>query len=320
MKTVILDAHTANPGDLNWDELHEISSLKVLERTENTNEAILKAIGDAEAVLTNKTELTRQVLNKTSNLKYIGILATGYNVVDLVAAREFGITVTNVPSYSASSVAQFVFALLLEICHQVGAHSADAKSGGWTQSKDFSYWNSPLIELEGKTMGIIGFGSIGQATAKLAKAFGMRVMFNNRSAKPHLETKNCMQVSMEELLAKSDVVSLHAALTEETKYLINALTLKQMKKSSILINTSRGGLINEADLADALLSHQLYAAAVDVVSIEPIETTNPLLNVANCVITPHIAWATKESRQRLIKIATENLKAYISKHPVNVVS
>ncbi|WP_445736056.1 D-2-hydroxyacid dehydrogenase [Mariniflexile sp.] len=320
MNIVVLDGYTLNPGDLSWDKFREFGDLKVCDRTDFNPDEVLKNIGTAEIVFTNKTPLPKDVLNKASNLKYIGVLATGFNVVDIAAARDLGITVTNVPVYSTTAVAQFTMALLLEMCHQVGDHDNAVQQGNWTASLDFCFWNSPLIELSGKTMGIIGFGRIGQATAKLAQAFGMDILAYNRSKNMELESATCKYVELDELLKSSDVISLHCPLSESNKGMINSDAISKMKDGVMIINTSRGGLIHESDLKDALNSGKVAGAAVDVVSVEPIKADNPLLLAKNCIITPHIAWAPKESRSRLIQTAAENLEAYLESKPVNVVN
>lgn len=320
MKIVVLDGYTLNPGDLNWEGLEKLGDLKVYDRTPYNNKEIIKRIGKAEIVYTNKTPVPKEVISKSKNLKYIGVLATGYNVVDVNSAKEFGITVTNVPSYSTLSVAQFTMALLLEMCHQIGNHNNAVKSGEWVKSPDFCFWNSPLIELDGKTLGIIGFGSIGQATAKVAQAFGLNILFNNISKKPELESVSCKQVELDELFSKSDIISLHCPLFESTKGIINSTNILKMKDGVMIINTARGGLVVEQDLADALNSGKVFGAAVDVVSEEPIKSDNPLLKVKNSIISPHIAWAPKEARTRLMNITVENLEAFLNGNPNNVVN
>lgn len=319
MKIVVLDGYTLNPGDISWVELERLGEVTVFDRTEYATDAVLKNIADAEVVFTNKTPINKDVLDKAPNLKYIGVLATGFNVVDVKAAKSKNITVTNIPDYSSKAVAQFTMALLLELCHNVGLHNASVKKGDWVKSDDFCYWNKPLIELAGKTLGLIGFGKIGKATAKLAKAFDLKVLVYTRTLKADSENNNLQFTTLDYLLENSDFISLHCPLTEETKELINAVTLTKMKKSAMLLNTSRGPLINEQDLADALNQNQIAAAAIDVVSEEPMKANNPLLTAKNCIITPHIAWAPKEARLRLMQIAVENLKAFLGKKPVNVV-
>ncbi len=312
MKIVVLDGYTENPGDLSWEGLEKLGVLTVYDLT--APDQTLSRIGDAEIVYTNKTVLNREIIEKAQNLKFIGVLATGFNVVDIAAAKERSIPVCNIPTYGTTAVAQFVFALLLEICHHAGHHNGEVQKGRWTQSIHFCFWDYPLMELAGKTMGIIGFGRIGRATADIAKAFGMNVLAFDAYYKGP-ET-----VPMDVLLKNSDVISLHCPLTDETRNMINQFTIAQMKDGVILINTSRGPLINEADLREALLSKKVYAAGVDVVSAEPIQKNNPLLGLDNCIITPHIAWAPKESRQRLMNVAVDNLRAYLSGTPQNVVN
>ena len=271
-------------------------------------------------MFTNKTPISKKVLNNLPNLKYIGVLATGYNVVDVNAANEHNVVVSNVPAYGTDAVAQFVMGLLLEMCHHIGDHNNSVQKGDWTNSIDFCYWNSPLIELEGKTIGLIGFGKIGQKTAKLAIAFGMNVLVYSRTVKKEFESSNLIFVSLNEVLRKSDVISLHCPLNDTTSNIICANNIGLMKDKVLLINTSRGGLINEQDLADALNSNKIYAAAVDVVSKEPMNAENPLLSAKNCIITPHIAWATKEARERLMHTAVGNLKSYLEGNPINLVN
>lgn len=318
-KIVVLDGYTLNPGDLSWEKMAQLGALTVYDRTEKTIEAILRAIGDAPVVITNKTPITADMIHNLPEIRYIGVLATGYNVVDVEAARERGIVVTNIPDYSTASVAQFTFALLLEMCHHAGAHNDAVKSGQWTNSKDFSFWNYPLIELAGKTLGVIGFGRIGKAVAQIAQIFGMRVLAFNRNRDEKLLSDYGRYVSLEELLATSDVISLHCPLTRETEGIINRETIGKMMDGVMIINTARGGLVNEEDLSQALNSGKVASAAVDVVSVEPVLEDNPLLKAKNCLITPHIAWAPKEARERLMDIAVGNLSAFLSGAPVNMV-
>ena len=316
MKIVILDAHTTNPGDLSWEELKNLGELTIYERT--PKDQIVERIADAEVILTNKTPITAETLNACPKLKFISTLATGYNTVDTNAAKAKGINVSNIPAYSTESVGQLVFAHLLEICHNVGHHSAAVKDGKWQNSVDFTFWDYPLIELMNKTMGIVGFGQIGQQVGKIAKAMGMKVIAcdpnpsNNKIADEY--------VSLDDLLKNSDVISLHCPLFPETEGLINKDSIAKMKDGVILINCSRGPVIAEQDVADALNSGKIYAAGVDVVSVEPILADNPLLKAKNCFITPHIAWAPLASRARLIGIATANVKAFIEGKPQNVVN
>ncbi|MBE0652568.1 MAG: D-2-hydroxyacid dehydrogenase, partial [Bacteroidales bacterium] len=310
MKIVVLDGYTLNPGDLSWDGIKEFGELTVHDRTGFSADNVIETIGDADIVFTNKTPIPKSVLEKTPSVKYIGVLATGYNVVDTIAAKEMGIIVTNIPTYGTSAVAQFTFALLLELCHHAGSHSEAVRNGEWTKSADFCFWNYPLIELAGKNMGLIGLGRIGQATAKIAQSFGLNVLATDSYQNPSFVNDTCKYVSLDELLANSDIISLHCPLSDSTKGIINKNTISKMKDGVMIINTARGPLVDEQDLCDALNSGKVAGAAVDVVSAEPIAATNPLLKAKNCIITPHIAWAPKESRTRLMNIAAENLSAY----------
>jgi len=320
MKIVVLDGYTLNPGDLSWEGIQQFGELPVHDRIGMAPENVIKTIGNAEIVFTNKTPLPSSVLEKVTSVKYIGVLATGYNVVDTDAAKELGMLVSNIPTYGTTAVAQYTFALLLEICHHAGAHSEAVKNGDWTKSPDFCFWNFPLIELSGKTMGLIGFGRIGQATASIGQAFGLKILAYDTYQDPSLENENCTYASLEDLLEKSDVISLHCPLFDSTKGIINKDSITRMKDGVLIINTSRGPLIVEQDLKDALESGKVAAAAVDVVTSEPISSDNPLLKAKNCLITPHIAWAPKESRARLMDIAIANLKAFLDGNPVNIVS
>lgn len=319
MKIIVLDGFTLNPGDLSWKSLAQVGDLKVYDRTINSTKEIIKAIGDAEIIFTNKTLLMKEVLVHVPHVKYIGVLATGYNVVDIVTANKLNITVTNIPSYGTNVVAQFVMGLLLEMCLQIGSHDRTVKNGDWVNAIDFCYWNSPMIELEGKTIGLIGFGKIGKATAKLAAAFGMQVLVYSRTMYPKFENDTLKFVDLNTLLLNSDIISLHCPLNSATKMLINKESIQKMKTGVMLINSSRGGLIDEQDLKDALDIGKVAMAAVDVVSIEPMIKSNPLMKAKNCIITPHIAWATKEARQRLLDTAVQNLKFYLSGKSRNVV-
>ena len=314
---VILDGYTANPGDLSWEKLKEIGTLTVYDRTKP--EETIERAKEAEIVLTNKVLLRREEIEQLPRLKYIGVLATGYNVVDLEAARERGIIVTNVPAYSTESVAQMVFAHLLTVTNRTEHYAIQNRQGKWTASPDFSYWDTTLTELAGKTFGIVGLGNIGQRVAAIAQAFGMKVIaYTSKAANQlpdYIEKK-----TMEELLAESDVLSLHCPLTPDTKHLINKETLQMMKASAILINTGRGPLVNDQAVAEALNSQQLRAFCADVLTEEPPHADNPLLQCEHAYITPHIAWATCEARTRLIEIATENVKAFIEGKAQNVVS
>lgn len=316
MKIVVLDGYTLNPGDLSWAGIKELGTLTVYDRT--PEDKIIERVGEAEIIFTNKTPLSKETLQKIPGVKYIGVLATGYNVVDVKAAIERGIVVTNIPTYGTTAVAQFVFALLLEICHHVWRHNEEVKKGTWTNGPDFCFWNYPLIELVGKTMGIIGLGRIGKATANIAQSFGMKVLAYDEYQDKSIESENLNYVELDELLNRSDIISLHCPLFDSTKGIINKDSILKMKDGVIIINTSRGPLIAEQDLADALNCGKVYAAAMDVVSTEPIKMDNPLLTAKNCIVTPHIAWAPKESRSRLMDTAVNNLKKYICGDPVNV--
>ena len=317
MKIVVLDGYTLNPGDLSWDGFSALGDVTVYDRTQQ--EQIVPRIGDADAVLTNKTPITRETLSACPGVKYIGVLATGYNVVDVSAAKEKGIPVCNIPTYGTAAVGQFAIAMLLEICHHVAHHSEAVHAGRWSANADWCFWDYPLIELEGKTMGVIGFGRIGQRTGEIAKALGMRVLaYDARQSDGGRAIGE--YVELDTLLSESDVISLHCPLFPETKGIINATSIAKMKDGVILLNNSRGPLIVEQDLADALNSGKVYAAGLDVVSEEPIRDDNPLLTAKNCLITPHISWAPKESRKRLMDAAEENLARWIAGSPTNVVN
>jgi glycerate dehydrogenase len=316
MKIVVLDGFAANPGDISWEPIKELGELVVHDRTRP--EDIVERAKDADVVLTNKVVLSRGVIDQLPNLKYVSVLATGYNVVDTDAARERGVSVSNVPAYSSRSVAQLVFGLILELALHVGHHSDAVRSGRWASSKDFVFWDYPLVELDGLTMGIIGLGQIGKTVADVAQAFGMRVLGYSRN--PKTAYPGVERVGLETLLRESDVVSLHCPLTPETKGLLNAERLSLMKPSAFLINTSRGPVVNEQDLADALNSGSVTGAGVDVLSVEPPTADNPLLSAKNCIITPHIGWATKAARVRLMKITVNNVQSFIGGSPINVVN
>lgn len=321
MKIVILDGYTVNHGDLSWDDMKEFGEVTVYDRTDRNFESIVSRIGDAEIVLENKINMTREIMDACPNLKYIGELATGYNNIDIAAAKEKGIVVTNIPAYSTASVAQLAIALLLEICHHTAHHNDLVHRGEWTSCPDTMFYDHacPIIELSGKTLGIIGFGKIGQSVARIAKAMGMNVLAHSRSVRE--EGKALAEyVPLDELLARSDVISLHCPLFPETQGIINAENIAKMKDGVIILNTSRGPLINEADLAEALKSGKVYAAGVDVVSVEPMQADNPLLSAPNCFITPHMAWMSTEARTRLITIAVNNIRAYLAGAPVNNVA
>jgi len=317
MKIVILDGYTENPGDLSWEGFEALGELTVYDRTPAGLEA--KRIGDAEIIYTNKTPITRETLDACPSIKYIGVLATGYNVVDYDHAGEKGIPVTNIPTYGTDAVGQFAIAMLLEICHHIGHHSQAVHEGRWESCPDFSFWDYPLIELAQKTMGILGFGRIGQVTGRIAKALGMKVL-----AYDSVENETGRQIGeyagLDNILESSDVISLHCPLFPETKEIINKDTIAKMKNGVIILNNSRGPLIAEQDLADALNSGKVYAAGLDVVSTEPIRGDNPLLKAKNCLITPHISWAPKESRQRLMDIAVDNLAQFLKGNCINVVN
>jgi glycerate dehydrogenase len=318
MKIVVLDGHALNPGDLSWEPLRTIGELQVFDRT--PADQVVAHAHDAEIVFTTRTRLPAQILRQLKKTRYVGVLFTGYDVVDVKAARELNIAVTNIPTYATSSTAEFTFALLLELCHHVGVHSEATRAGEWSRSTDFSFWKTPLVELAGKTMGIIGLGRIGQRVAEIALGFEMRVIAADevRNAVPDWpEFRWC---EIDELLAQADVVSLHCPLLPQTQGIINSRSLALMKPSSFLINASRGPLVVEQDLADALNHGRLAGAAVDVLSSEPPSPDNPLLRARNCIVTPHIAWATKEARTRLLNIAIANVRAFLDGHPVNVVN
>lgn len=317
MRIVILDGYTENPGDLTWEGFEAFGDVTVFDRT--PTELIIERIGNAEIVITNKTPLSAEVLNKCKSIKYIGVLATGYNVVDVDEAKRLDIPVCNIPTYGTKAVAQMTIALLLEVCHHVGAHSDAVKNGAWERNPDWCFWNYPLIELDGKTVGIIGFGRIGQEVGKMAKSFGMRVIAYDEY--PNVSGQEiATYVPLDQLLQESDVISLHCPLLPSTNKIVNETNIKKMKDGVIIINTSRGPLIVEEDLARALKTGKVYAAGCDVVSTEPIKADNPLLTCDNCLITPHIAWAPKESRQRLMDIAVDNLRAFIEGKVQNVVN
>ncbi len=314
MKITILDGNALNPGDLDWTPIKKFGDLTVYPRTQQ--EEVADRIGDSEAILLNKINITDDILCKCPNLKYIGVQATGYNVINLEACRRHNITVTNVPSYSTAGVAQLTFAFISEFASHTQLHSDSVMAGDWIKSPDFCYWKKPLIELEGKKLGIFGYGNIGSRVASIAKAYGMTVLTCTRTPKPKIENP----VDFETLLKESDFITLHAPLTPETKYIINKESLSKMKHSAYLINTARGLLVNESDVAKALKSGIIAGYAADVVSEEPMIKTNPLLGAPNCIITPHIAWAATETRQRLLDIVIKNLECFLSGNPQNVVS
>ena len=317
MKIIVLDGYGLNPGDLNWDGFDALGELTVYDRT-LPSELMERAAG-AEVLITNKTLITAENMAALPELKYIGVLATGYNVVDIDAAKARGIVVTNIPAYSTASVAQMVFAHILNITQRVGYYADENKQGRWTKNADFCYWDTQLVELQGKKMGIVGLGNIGQATARIAQAFGMEVCVY--SSKPQFVLPSGIKkMDLDELFAECDVISLHCPLTPDTKEMVNADRLSKMKSNAILINTGRGPLINEQDLANALNEGRIAAAGLDVLSIEPSVEGNPLLTARNCFITPHIAWATLEARTRLMEIAVQNLKSYLNGQIINNVA
>lgn len=318
MKIVVLDGYTLNPGDLEWSDLKQLGEVTVYDRTEP--EKITERLKDADIVYTNKTPITRETLDVCSSIKFIGVLATGYNVVDTQAAKEKKIPVANIPTYGTAAVSQYAIALLLELCHHIGEHSQAVKNGEWSSNPDWCFWKYPLVELAGKTMGIIGFGRIGQDTGKIAQALGMKVLAYDAHVRPELESETCHYTDLDTLLSQSDVISLHCPLFPDTEGIINKDTIARMKDGVMIINDSRGPLIVEQDLKEALESGKVAGAAVDVVSTEPIREDNPLLNAPNMIITPHIAWAPKESRKRLLDIAVDNLRAYLDGQPKNIVN
>lgn len=322
MEIVVLDGYTLNPGDLTWEAFEKFGNLGVYNRTSydlNGEDLIIERIKNADIVFTNKTPLSYRTLKEAANLKYIGVLATGYNVVDVDAAKKLGITVTNIPTYGTSSVSQMAIALLLEICHHVWVHSESVKNGEWSNNEDWCFWKYPLIELADKTAGIIGYGRIGRATGKIAQALGMNIIAYDEYEDKSLESNNMRYAGLDELFKKSDVIFLHCPLFKETERIINKKTIEKMKDRVIIINNSRGPLIQEEDLADALNNGKVAGAALDVVSTEPIKIDNPLLKAKNCIITPHISWAPQESRKRLMDIAANNLEKYLKGEAVNVV-
>ena len=317
MKTVILDGHTMNPGDMSWEPISAFSEIEVYDRTAPKD--VVKRIGCAEAVLTNKVVLDAEVLEQCPSVRYIGVTATGYNIVDIDYCREHGIVVTNVPAYATESVAQTVFAHLLELCMRVGEHSQAVHNGDWCRSADFSFWNYPILSLSGKTMCVVGAGRIGRQVIHLAQAFGMRTVVVPRDPSTTPEVEGAPFVTLEEGFRGADAVSLCAPLTEQTKHMVNAETLAWLKPTAYLINTARGPLVEEKAVADALRAGTLAGYGADVISVEPMRWDNPLLGAPNCTLTPHFAWATDEPRKRLMEITIDNLKAFCDGHPVNTV-
>ena len=317
-KIVVLDGYTLNPGDISWEELKTYGEVILYDRTEP--EDVIQRIGDCDIVLTNKTLLTGEMIQTCPNIRYIGCLSTGYNVVDLKTAGEWGIVVTNIPSYGTEAVAQHTMALLLEIASKVGMHSDAVHAGQWTECSDFCFWNAPLFELAGKTMGIIGYGAIGQAVGRKAEAFNMEVLAYSPSMPAGMESEHCHKASIEEIYEKADVITLHCPLNEENKEMINKETIEKMIPGVIILNTGRGGLIRETDLKEALNSGRVGAAGLDVASSEPISADNPLLQAKNLWLTPHIAWAARETRQRLMDMAIDNVRAFTEGHPIHQVN
>lgn len=318
MKIVVLDGYTLNPGDLSWDTLNSLGNVTMYDRT-STAEIVTRCAG-AEIILTNKVPLDEVTLNQLPNLKYIGVTATGYNIINTEVCKQKGIMVSNVPGYSTASVAQLTFALLLELTHHVQRHSDSVMDGKWSRSADFCFWDFPLVELEGKTMGIIGLGAIGGKVADIASAFGMKVIAAGRTHTDQSHRKDFGWVTMTELFQQADVISIHCPLTPETQHLINKETLALMKPTAFVLNTSRGPIINAADLAEALNNNVIAGAGIDVLPTEPPPADNPLFKAKNCIITPHIAWATKEARTRLMDITISNMQAFLNGEPVNVVN
>lgn len=317
MKIVVLDGYALNPGDLTWESLQKIGSVDLHDRTPE-DQVVARAAG-AQIVLTNKTPLTASALAQLPDLRYIGVLATGYNVVDTKAAKERGIAVSNIPTYGTESVAQFAIALLLELCHHVGLHSEAVRNGEWSRNPDWSFWKTPLIELSGKTMGIVGFGRIGRQTGAIAAALGMRVVAHDASEVNPPDYPGFEWMNLDRIVREVDVLSLHCPLFPENKGMIHRERLKQMRPTAFLLNTSRGPLVVDQDLADALNAGIIAGAGLDVLSIEPPAESNPLISAKNCLVTPHIAWATREARSRLLDIAVDNVRAFVAGKPVNLV-
>lgn len=316
MKIVVLDGFALNPGDLSWAGLADLGECRVYQRT--NPEDIFDRVSDADVIITNKAVIDSRLIEELPVLKYIGVTATGYNVVDVQAAARRNVVVTNIPAYSTDSVAQLVFSHILNVVNRVELHAQSVKSGEWSASPDFAYWKTPQIELSGKTIGVVGFGRIGQRVGEIARAFGMKVIFQNRSVKSDVP-EGMVQKNLAEVFAESDFVSLNCPLTADNGAFVNKKLLETMKSSAVLINTGRGGLINEADLAEVLNSGRIAAACLDVLSTEPPSLQNPLIRAKNCFITPHVAWATSEARQRLMDITVDNLKCFLSGNPKNVV-
>lgn len=321
MKIVVLDGYTLNPGDLSWDSVEALGECTVYDRTDPADTAlILERIGDAEIILTNKTPLTAEILDKAPSIKQIVVMATGYNTVDTAHAKELGIPVSNIPVYGTAAVSQTAIAMLLELCHHVGEHNRSVQAGDWIKCPDYSYWNYPLIELDGKTMGIIGLGKIGKATARIAQALGMKVLAFDVFQDQSIVCDTLQYTDLDTLLAESDVVVTHCPQTKDNAEMINKDTIAKMKDGVFFINNSRGGLVCEADLAEALRSGKVAGAAVDVISAEPMKADNPLLGIENCIITPHLSWAPLASRGRLLGTVVDNIKAFQEGAPINVVN
>lgn len=320
MKIVLLDGYAVNPGDLSWDDLKELGDFTYYDRTRRDNSEIIERISDNDIVITNKTPISKEVIEACPSIQYIALLSTGYNVVDTEYAKTKGIPVSNIPTYGTDSVAQYTIALLLELCHHIGHHSEEVRKGRWGKSIDWCFWDYPLVELKGKTLGILGFGRIGKKTAEIAKAMGMDTIVNGRRDEEYIDEEGWRHVSKETLFRDSDVISLHAPLTEDTRYIINKETISMMKDGVMLINASRGDLVKEEDLASALNKGKISGAAVDVVSTEPIKEDNPLLKAKNCIITPHMAWGAKEARERINAINLDNIRSFIKGKPQNVVN
>lgn len=316
-KIIVLDGYAANPGDFNWDGLTQLGDCTIYDRTDN--EDIVDRIKDAEIILTNKTPITAETIKQSPQLKYIGVIATGYNIIDVEAAKNKGIIVTNIPAYSTNSVAQLTFAHLLNIAQRVQTHSDEVKKGRWSSNADFTFWDTPLIELYGKKMGIIGLGNTGMATARIALAFGLHV-YAYTSKKQEDLPQGIEKIELEDLFKTCDIISLHCPMNSKTQGMINKESLSLMKSNTILLNTARGGLINEEDLAEALNNNRIYAAGIDVLTQEPPQADNPLIAAKNCFITPHYAWASFSARERLMEILLDNIKAYIEGSPINNVA
>lgn len=317
MKIVILDGYALNSGDLSWAPIEKLGEVTLYDRTPADN--IVERVGDAEVVLTNKVPMTKEIMEQLPNLKYIGVTATGFDVIDVQAAKDLGVRVTNVSGYSTEAVAQHTFALLLDIINRVSMHNVEVSKGAWVKAKDFTFRSAPLVTLHGKTMGLLGYGDIGSAVAKIAKAFGMKVIAHRHSPEKH-DDKDVELKSIKELFQESDVLSLHAPMNVATKEIVNKDTLSLMKKSAYLINTARGGLINEQDLADALKANKIAGAGLDVLTSEPPKADNPLIGLDNCVITPHIAWSFTEVREVLIDLVAKNIEAYQKGEELNVIA